>query len=232
MINAKAMITNAALHHAILSHIVEHGHAPGNQLLAANFGVTLDEVTEALHSLQEYHGIVLHPHKAEPWVIHPFALSPTNFLVRSERGTWWGNCAWCSLGVAALLKEDLSIITTLGAYDEQVVISIVKGEIQQKELYIHFPIPMKNAWDNVIYTCSTMLVFRDEAQIDTWCKRHNVPKGDIQPIDNIWQFSKKWYGNHLDPNWTKWTMQEAKALFAEFALTGRIWDLEENEGRF
>ena len=222
----------STLHHFILAHIIEQGHAPSMDEMVQHFSKSDEEVVKGLNELQEYHGAVLHPNTPKVWVIHPFSLAPTNFVVKSARGMWWGNCAWCSLGVAALLKEDLTITTTLGAYDEQVVISIVNGEIQQKDLYIHFPIPMKNAWDNVIYTCSTMLVFENEAQVDAWCQRHDIPKGDIQPIDNIWQFSKKWYGKHLDPNWSKWTMQEAKALFAEFTLTGHIWDLEENEGRF
>ena len=91
---------------------------------------------------------------------------------------------------------------------------------------------MKNAWDNVIYTCSNMLAFKDEEQVDTWTKMHNIPKGDIQPVARIWEFSKKWYGNHLNPEWSKWTMEEAKEIFRQFDLTGATWDLESSGTRF
>ena len=91
---------------------------------------------------------------------------------------------------------------------------------------------MKKAWDNVIYTCSNMLVFKDEEQINNWTTRHNIAKGDIQPISNVWEFSKKWYGNHLNPEWEKWTMEEAKEIFLQFGLTGNIWDLEISSSRF
>ena len=91
---------------------------------------------------------------------------------------------------------------------------------------------MQKAWDNVIYTCSTMLVFKDEEQINTWSQRHNIPKGDIQPIANVWEFSKKWYGNHLNPAWEKWTMQEAQNIFREFNLTNKIWQIEASDSRF
>ena len=226
------MITNGFLHYTILKHIVDKGFAPDVDALSEILKTGTTEIEKGLYALQEYHGVVLQPKEAKIWVIHPFSLAPTNFLVKSERGLWWGNCAWCSLGVAALLNEDVTITTNLGAHDEQVIIHIIDGEVQEKNLFIHFPIPMKKAWDNVVYTCSNMLVFKDEEQINKWTVRHNIPKGDAQPINNVWQFSKKWYGNHLNPQWEKWTMQEAKDIFSEFNLTNKIWDIETSASRF
>ncbi|WP_196888592.1 alkylmercury lyase family protein [Aureivirga sp. CE67] len=136
------------------------------------------------------------------------------------------------MGVAALLKEDLTITTSYGAHGEKVEIQIKDGKIVNQDLYIHFPIPMKNAWDNVIYTCSTMLVFKNEKQIDDWVKQHNIPKGDVQPISNIWEFSKEWYGKHLDENWQKWTMKEAKEMFTKYKLEHKVWNLDSEKGRF
>ena len=191
-----------------------------------------EKVIRSLHQLEQEHGVVLHPNEPKVWVIHPFSLAPTNFYVKTKNGEWWGNCAWCSLGVAALLKDNVKIITTIGAETKQIEINIVDGIVQEKNYFIHFPIPMKNAWDNVIYTCSNMLIFENEEQIDQWSRKHNIPKGDIQPIEKIWNFSKKWYGNHLNPNWTKWTVPQAKALFREFDLTHKIWHLEDSKERF
>ena len=91
---------------------------------------------------------------------------------------------------------------------------------------------MKNAWDNVVYTCSNMLVFENEEQVDDWTRRHNIPKGDIQSLETIWNFAKKWYGNHLRTDWQKWTVDEAKQMFKEFSLTGEIWNLDDNKDRF
>jgi Alkylmercury lyase len=226
------MVTNSQLHYAIIKYIIDYGFAPGAATLSEILGVSISEIEEGLFALQEYHGVVLHPKEPKIWVIHPFSLAPTNFLVKSSKGIWWGNCAWCSLGVAALLNEDVTITTRFGAYDEQVVIHITGGKVIEENLFIHFPIPMKKAWDNVIYTCSNMLVFKNEEQINLWTERHNIPKGDIQPISNVWEFSKKWYGNHLNPRWEKWTMQEAKEIFAQFNLTNKTWDLETSGSRF
>ncbi len=226
------MITNSKLHHILIKRIIEDGHAPTNQALAQHFGTSETEVTEALYKLQDYHGVVLHPDQPKVWVIHPFSLAPTNFFIKSDRGQWWGNCAWCSLGVAALLQTDLTISTTIGAEGTPQKIHIRNGEIIEKDLFIHFPVPMKNAWDNVIYTCSNMLVFENREQIEDWSTRHNIPLGDIQPVQKIWEFSKKWYGNHLNPDWAKWTAEDAGKMFREFDLTHPTWDLEASGQRF
>lgn len=225
-------INHSSLHFTILNQIIKTGYAPNLKNLSTLLNTTEAEVEKALYALQDYHGVVLHPNEAKIWAIHPFSLAPTNFLVTSSRGKWWGNCAWCSLGIAALLKEDVTIMTSFGAHGESVTVHIENGEIREKELLIHFPIPMQKAWDNVIYTCSTMLLFRTRDEIEDWSKRHDIPIGDVQSIGTFWEFSKKWYGNHLNPNWTKWTMEEAKQLFKEFNLNNRIWELEESETRF
>ena len=220
------------LHYTLIKNIVESGCLPDNQILAKTLDVSEDELVAALCELQKEHGVVLHPNDSKVWVIHPFSLAPTPFLVTSKSTSWWGNCAWCSLGVAALVQEDVIISTTIGAESKQVQIHIVNGTIQDKNFLIHFPIPMKKAWDNVIYTCSTMLLFESRSQIEDWCQRRKIPMGDIQPIDHVWKFAKKWYGSHLDPNWTKWTAEEAKDIFAEFDLTHPVWDLNVSEDRF
>ncbi|MCE7995184.1 MAG: hypothetical protein HEP71_24610 [Roseivirga sp.] len=226
------MVTNSNLHYSIIKGIIDNGFAPDIDDLSKALKADQSEIVKGLYDLREYHGVVLHPNEPKVWVIHPFSLAPTNFYMKSAKGEWWGNCAWCSLGVAALLKDDVKITTTIGAETKQIEINIIDGEIREKNYFVHFPIPMKNAWDNVIYTCSNMLVFESEEQIDRWTTKHNIKKGDIQPIDKIWQFSKKWYGNHLNPEWTKWTIEEAKEMFEEFELSDSIWKLDDSGERF
>ena len=227
-----SVIDHGPLHAMILRHIIDHGFAPEVAAIAERFACSAGEAEASLHALQDYHGVVLHPDRPKVWAIHPFSLAPTLFTVRSARGLWWGNCAWCSLGVAALLEEDATITTTLGGHDQQVIVRIRDGRIDRTDLHVHFPIRMTEAWDNVVYTCSNMLLFRDTDEVDAWCCRHDIPRGDLQPIERIWEFSKVWYGNHLDPEWKKWTLQEAKGIFRKFALTSDTWALEATGERF
>lgn len=222
----------ASLHHAILRHLIDRGYAPTRLALAAHFGVDLEEMKQSLEALQDYHGVVLHPHEPEVWIAHPFSTAPTPFVVRQDDRVWWGNCAWCSLGIAALLGGDnVTIETTLGAEGRPVTVHLDDGRVRE-QLWVHFPIPMVHAWDNVIYTCSTMLIFDSETAIDLWSARHAIPRGDAQPIQRVYDFAAVWYGRHLDPEWRKWTTEEARSIFARFGFQGPIWQLPVTGERF
>ncbi len=154
------------MHYTILKHVVDKGYSPNIEQLSDQFAKPKSDIIDALQALQEYHGVVLHPHNSEVWVIHPFSLAPTNFLLRKGNMEWWGNCAWCSLGAASLLGEDVTITTTLGANSRQVQLRVKEGQLLDKDFYVHFPIPMTDAWDNIIFTCTTMLLFENEATIE------------------------------------------------------------------
>ena len=225
-------ITHGLLHSTIARHFVDHGTAPSIAQLSAQLRCDAAAVAEALQALAAYHGVVLHPVSGEIWAMHPFSAAPTAFWVESGGRGWWGNCAWCALGIVALLNADATITTTLGGESAQVVLDIRAGVVAPGDWCVHFPIPMTRAWDNVTYTCSTMLVFESEAAVDAWCARHAMPRGDVQSLATVWAFARAWYGRHLDPAWTKWTTDEARALFDQFGLTGPIWALPATADRF
>ena len=222
----------AGLHHAVITSVVENGFAPSITSLAELFNCSRKKIRSSLKELQEYHGVVLHENSDEIWVIHPFSLAPTNFLVRQGGQDWWGNCGWCSLGIATLVGGRVEIITTLGADDRQVVIEVEGKHVSQPGLLVHFPTPMAKIWDNVVYSCSMMLVFETEDHIDKWCSRHNMPKGDIKRLDELQPFAAEWYGKYLDVNWKKWTVSEACELMDRHGFSGPTWALEERAGRF
>jgi hypothetical protein len=221
-----------SLHYVIMRHLMEHCYAPSSDALATYFGVEREEVASAMFGLQEYHGMVLHPHCPEVWVIHPFSTAPTCFTVRHGERSWWANCAWCSLGIAALLGGDgVSIESNLGADSSPVTVQVDGGRVQE-DLLVHFPVPMTRVWDNVIYADSTVLFFESDAQIYSWSKRHRIARGDSQPIQRVYQLGAAWYGHHLDEHWHKWTLEEARGIFAKCGLRGSIWELPHSSERF
>ncbi|MBF5060180.1 hypothetical protein NEPTK9_001711 [Candidatus Neptunochlamydia vexilliferae] len=59
-----------------------------------------------------------------------------------------------------------------------------------------------------------------------------MEKGDVQPIETVFEFAKIWYGNHLNRNWTKWTIEEAQEIFDHFGLNHPHWDLPKAQSRF
>ena len=214
------------LHYVLLREIILNGYAPSVENLSKLFQRSQEDVVQHLKELQEYHGVVLHPKTFEVWAVHPFSLSPTNFWVETDQMQWWGNCAWCSLGIAAILNEDVTITTTLGGESKQIKFYVKNGQlITDNSLFVHFPISMRNAWDNVIFTCSVIHIFSSKVDVDHWCRRHRIPKGDIQTIENVWNLARVWYGDHLRQDWKKWTNEQAKSIFEQFNLTNDIWHI-------
>ncbi|WP_206606542.1 alkylmercury lyase family protein [Steroidobacter cummioxidans] len=225
-------IDNSNLHSVIIAFFLRHQRAPTISELASHFQCAEAQARAALRGLADYHGVVLHPNSDEIWVAHPFSAAPTTCVVRAAQHTWWGNCAWCSLGLAHLAGGTATIETRLGAMGEFVTVRIENGKILDKDLVVHFPIPMRSAWDNVIYTCSIMLLFRNESQVDAWCASRGIPKGDVRPVEQVWKFAAEWYARHADAHWTKWSVRQAAAMFERHGLTGPVWTLDEQEGRF
>jgi hypothetical protein len=229
---AAGTITRSELHYRILTAFVERGCPPRVDELARTLAASPDAVRSALIDLQEYHGVVLHPGTQEVWVAHPFSAAPTNFWVRTPRVACWANCAWCAMGAVTLLGGHATVSTTIGAEAKQVELHVRDGALQQRGLLVHFPVPMANAWDNVIYTCSVMLLFESEAEVDDWCARHRIARGDVQPLATVLAFAKDWYGRHLDREWKKWSPAEAAALFARHGFRHPVWQLAGGGDRF
>lgn len=229
---ATSAMNDSSLHHAIIASFLDRLRPPTIRELAAHFGSDEASARRGLRALADNHGVVLHPHSDEVWVAHPFASSATSFVVRARGRSWWGNCAWCSLGVAHLAGGTATIETRLGALEEHATLRIDDGKLLDTDFVVHFPIPMRHAWDNVIYTCSVMLLFRNEAEVDAWCAERGVPKGDVRPVEQVWGLAAEWYGRHAAPDWIKWSTAQAAEIFRRHNLTGPIWALSDDAARF
>lgn len=225
-------LNHATLHASIIRSFLELQRPPTINEVASQFDCNAQDARSALRALADYHGVVLRPESDEIWVAHPFSATPTTFVVRCGSFAWWGNCAWCSLGVVHLSGGNAVIETRIGAVGESATIRIQNSTLIDTDFLVHFPVPMQNAWDNVLYTCSVMLIFRDHAQVDEWCTTRGVPKGDVRPIEQVWRFAAEWYSRHADVDWKKWSAKEADEIFRRHRLAGPTWHLSEASERF
>lgn len=216
---------DARVRSTVTAFIVAKGFAPTVEVLAARLDGTEDEVKAALRRLDAHHGLVLHPNSYAIWVAHPFSLSPTSFWVTTERGSWWGNCGWCSLGIAAMLKEDVRITTRFAAQDEPLDIHIRDGVVAPSDVVLHLALPVAQWWDNVIYTCGTILFFRSDDAVDAWCACRAIPRGETLTMNQAWNLAQAWYGDYLSPTWRRRTADEAQAIFEDLGLTGPFWEM-------
>ena len=83
---------------------------------------------------------------------HPFSAVPTPFPVRTARRTYWANCAWDALGVAALIDEDAVSETQCPDCGEALVLRVTDGRVSPGDGVVHFHVPPKRFWENVGFT--------------------------------------------------------------------------------
>ena len=221
------------LHYLIVRRILDHGVAPTAAELSHSLNLAPPEVEAALQELAAIHGVVLHPHVAEPWVVHPFSLTPTMHWVEAGRRGWWAPCVWCAFGVATLAGGDVRIHTRYGGEDKPLTIPVSEGEpFGLDDVWVHFAIPPSRAWDNVHQHCSLVLPFRSRAELSAWCDRHRVPPGQAVPLQTVAALAREWYGSHARPDWHKWSMAEAQQIFHRAGLRSAFWDLGAKQGKF
>lgn len=222
----------SAVHRIHLTRMLERGFPATLAELVEDTGHAEPEVRTALTRLEADHGIVLHPGTMEPWVIHPFSTTPTLFHVAGAARGWWAPCIWCALGVAVLVPGPVTISTALGGESERCSLRCVDGTLAPTGLLAHFPVPVARAWDNVHRHCACTLVFADQASIDGWCARHGIGRGEVLPLETVAGLARAWYGGHLERNWRKPTLDEARERFASVGLTSPHWQLPRSGQRF
>jgi hypothetical protein len=221
------------LHYEIVRSLLDEGACPANAELERRLGITDAALESLIAEAAAGHALVPHPHVAEPWVVHPFSLTPTLNWVEGPTHGWWAPCIWCAFGIAALAGGRVSIHTRIGAHREPLVVPVKGGESETTEdLCVHFAIPPARAWNNVHQHCALVLPFRSVDAIGDWCHRHNQPQGEPVPLKQVANLGRLWYGQHAHPDWKKWTVAEVQAIFKQAGLTSDFWNLGNHLGRY
>jgi hypothetical protein len=136
------------------------------------------------------------------------------------------------MGVVALAAPTATIHLRYGGEHEEGCIEVRDGMVISSEAVVHFAIPPREAWRNVVHWCSTVLPFRNAEDVAGWCERHGFPGGAIVPLERVLTLGRAWYGRHLDEDWRKWSVAQAQAIFDEVGLTGDFWRLPVSDRPF
>ena len=223
---------DSTLHHHLIRGLIDSGKIPNGRALAEKLSAPIGEIEASLRRLDSTHGLVLHPHVCEPWIIHPFSTSPTATWVQQGTRGWWAPCCWCGLGIAALVGGEVTIHTRIGGEAEDIDLHVRDGVVRETGLWAHFPEPPRLAWSNVHHFCARLLPFHTPADVTAWTERHALPLGAVIPLPQLADLARRWYGSHADAAWRKWTMGEAAEIFRAAGLTGPFWSLEARAGNF
>jgi hypothetical protein len=218
------------VHAAVIRGFLARGFAPSPAEIAGELSTSLESIEDSLRSLESAHGLVLHHGKTDVWIAHPFSSSPTGVWVACGERGWWAPCIWCAMGIAVLAGDECIIHARLGGESETTEIRV--GAEVSPDLPVHFAHPPRDAWDNVVHWCASVLPFRTANDVPAWCTRHRFPEGRIIPASRVLTLARRWYGRHADDDWKKHTIAEAQRIFDEVGLEGEFFRLPEAEGTF
>ncbi len=135
----------------IYRHFATHERAPSKAALAHATASDPGEVEDALRSLADQHVIVLLPGSEVIWMANPFSNVPTDFVVRSDAKTWWGNCIWDAFGILAALGKSGTITTHCPDCAEEIALDTA-GLGPTDEFVVHYSVPAARWWDNIGHT--------------------------------------------------------------------------------
>jgi hypothetical protein len=142
--------TSVRLH--VFDTLVSTGAMPLVKDISAALGERLDAIQPALSQLGEQHLLFLDPVTGEIRMAFPFSGVPTQHRVTLGDTSYYANCLWDSLGVAAALHQDASIDTVCGDCGETMIIEVVDGRPLPVPYVVHYAVPAVHWWDDIVYT--------------------------------------------------------------------------------
>jgi Alkylmercury lyase len=145
-------LTDTELRQAVYRWVISRGEIPTSNQIAHAAGISKQEVLDGFARLAEAHVLVLQK-DGEILMAMPFSAVPTPFLITARgRSQYYANCAWDALGVPVMLRSDGKISSACGCCGTAIHISVRGGALQSHEAIVHFAVPAKHWWDNVVYT--------------------------------------------------------------------------------
>lgn len=141
-----------ALRAEVFGHFAATTRAPSLEALAEWSGRSRNDVLAALDALEADHHLALLPDRSGIWMAHPFSSVPTAYPVDTERGRYWANCAWDSLGIPAILGIDGWTETSCAGSGAPIAYGARAGRRVGDQGVIHLVVPPRNAWDDIGFT--------------------------------------------------------------------------------
>jgi hypothetical protein len=146
----------AAFDRRVRGHVYDHVMRVGAIPSAADTAVALSctpfEVTAAFRRLAAGHVLVLQQDDSEILMAHPFSAVPTAFQVQAGNHSWWGNCVWDALGIAAMINEDARVVSACADCSDAMVMTVKDGSLADAPGVAHFAVPAQRWWDNIVFT--------------------------------------------------------------------------------
>lgn len=137
----------------VYTFFVEHTRPPSIAETAQHLALSPAAVRESYHQLHQCHHLFLEPGAEKIRMASPLSAAPTPYRVRVNGRDLWANCAWDSLGIPAMLDADALIEARDPLSDSVMVYAVRDGQLDVPSgLMMHFPVPLRRWYDDLIFT--------------------------------------------------------------------------------
>jgi hypothetical protein len=143
---------DTAVRLTLYREFVRTASPPMAEALAAGMQSSTAEIRAALERLAAGKAIVLQPESREILMANPLCAVPTPFRVQAQDHSFFGSCVWDGLGIMAMLRSDSVLDTSCACCGEAMTIGVRGSEIAPASGVIHFAIPAKRWWENIVFT--------------------------------------------------------------------------------
>ena len=132
--------------------VIARALPPLSHEVATGLGVSPSAVKVAFERLAAARVLVLQPETREILMAMPFSAVPTPFVVHVGKTSYYGNCIWDALGIPAMLAHDARVTTTCACCGLAMTLAVNAGHLQPDSGIVHFAVPPRRWWDNIVFT--------------------------------------------------------------------------------
>jgi alkylmercury lyase-like protein len=136
----------------IYDWIIAHGEPPLTQDIGAHVGMLPAEARYAIANLNIGKTVLCDPMSGEIWMAGPFAAGETPYRVVGSRASWFANCAWDSLGIAAIVGEDVCIEASCADCGDSMRVRVKRRSGVQGDGLVHLLLPVRDWYRDIGYT--------------------------------------------------------------------------------
>jgi len=137
----------------IYQTIARTAKAPDVAQVAEGMELPLADVQREFKALAGQRLLVLEPgDEGQIRMASPFSGIKTPFLVHAGGKSYYANCCWDVLGVAAALHEDADIAAHCAYSGVPLPIRVRNGRVEPVDCIAHFAVPAAMWWQDIIYT--------------------------------------------------------------------------------
>jgi hypothetical protein len=137
----------------IYEFFVANGRPPTTAETAQHFSASENEAGEAYQHLHDAHQIMLEVGTNHIRMANPLSAVVTDYRVQVNDVWLYANCAWDTVGIAAMCHADVVVEATLPVSREIVTYRVVNGQLQADEVFqVHLALPVRQWYDNLVHT--------------------------------------------------------------------------------